>query len=413
MPRTVTLVFVGSSAEPNGALAPFDVATPLSAYQIIQWWPDVAPVVTRARTLHGVEVTVLRLIHAQPDPTDPSGISGSVTYAVETATPPPDLLPWSGSTTADPKRAAWARPGGPASDLRWADAMLHSLGRRRSGLAEQIKTWNLSSIWRIPTPDGDTWLKAVPPFFAHEGAVIRAIGSPFVPVLLATEPGRALLGDVAGESRFGAPLELMLEMMAFLVKLQTKWMDRLPELFSLGVPDLRPDQLGPALADLVARCGNQIGLQERRALDRLMSGLGDRWTEIDACGLPPTLVHGDFHPGNFRGEAGSLVLMDWGDCFVGHPLFDMTAMLEHAGDNKQILRQKWVQEWVKAVPGSEPAHAAELLAPVALLRNALVYRSFLDQIEASEHVYHAADVTKWLAAAALEEQGSSKSRQAP
>lgn len=408
MRRTVTLVFIDSSGEPIGALAPFDLATPLSAYRIIQWWPEVAQVVARARDLHGVEVTVLRLIQVQPDPTDPSGMGGSVAYAVETAKPPPDLLPWSGSITEDPKRAAWARPGGPALDLTWADAMLHSLGRRRSGPAEQIKTWNLSSIWRIPTPDGDTWLKAVPSFFAHEGAVIGAIGPPFVPVLLGTEPGRALLGDVPGENRFGAPRELMLEMVAFLVKLQTKWMDRLPELFSLGAPDLRADQLGPALAHLVARCGNQIGLKERRALDRLISGLADRWTEIDSCGLPPTLVHGDFHPGNFRGEAGSLVLMDWGDSFIGHPLFDMTAMLEHAGDSRQPVRQAWLQAWAEAIPGSEPAHAAELLAPVALLRNALVYRSFLDQIEASEHPYHAADVTKWLAAAARKQQGSSE-----
>jgi hypothetical protein len=183
----VTLVFVGSSGEPIGALAPFDVATPLSAYRIFQWWPDVAPVVARARNLHGVEVTVLRLIHAQPDPTDPSGMSGSVTYAVETAKQPPDLLPWSGSITEVPKRAAWARPGGPASDLAWADAMLHSLRRRRSG------------------------------------------------------------GDVPGANRFGAPLDLMLEMVAFLVKLQTTWMDRLSELLSLGLPDWRADQLGPAL----------------------------------------------------------------------------------------------------------------------------------------------------------------------
>jgi aminoglycoside phosphotransferase (APT) family kinase protein len=156
----------------------------------------------------------------------------------------------------------------------------------------------------------------------------------------------------------------------------------------------------------VSRCGNEIELKERRALDRLISGLDDRWTEIDACGLPPTLVHGDFHPGNFRGEAGSLVFMDWGDSFIGHPLFDMTAMLERAGDSKQRVRQEWVQAWAEAVPGSDPAQAAELLVPVALLRNALVYRSFLDQIEASEHPYHAADVPKWLAAAARELQGS-------
>jgi Ser/Thr protein kinase RdoA (MazF antagonist) len=394
MPRTVTLVLVNTSGEPIGALAPFDVPTP--------WWPDVAPVVAGARALRKVEVIVLRLIDAQPDLADPFGMGGSATYAVETAAPPPDLLPWSGSITEDPRRAAWARPGGPASDLRWADAVLHSLGRRRSGPAEQIKTWNLSSVWRLPTREGDTWLKAVPPFFAHEGAIIAAIGAPFVPVVLGAKPGRALLGDVPGEDRFDAPLELMLEMVAFLVNLQAKWIDRVPELLSLGLPDWRPHKLGPALAHLVARCGKQIGLEERRALDRLIARLPDRWTEIDACGLPPTLVHGDFHPGNFRGEAGSLVLMDWGDSFIGHPLLDMIAMLERAGDGKHRVREEWMRRWAEAIPGSEPARAAELLAPVAPLRNALAYQSFLDQIEASEHRYHAADVPKWLAAASRE-----------
>src|SRR5690348_7971651 len=194
LPRTVRLVFVSPSGEPIGALAPFEVASP--------WWPEAASVVARARDLHKVEVTVLRLIDALPDPTDAFGMGGSVTYAVETAVPPRDLLPWSGSFVEDPKRAAWARPGGPASDLKWADETLRSLGRRRSGRGEQIKTWNLSSVWRLPTRGGDTWLKAVPPFLAHEGAVIGAIGPPFVPVLLGAEPGRALLGDVPGDDRF-------------------------------------------------------------------------------------------------------------------------------------------------------------------------------------------------------------------
>ncbi len=152
--------------------------------------------------------------------------------------------------------------------------------RRRSGPAEQIKTWNLSSVWRLPTREGDTWLKAVPPFFAHEGAVIGAIGPPFVPEVLGTEPGRALLGDVPGEDRFDAPLDLMLEMVAFLVRLQAKWMGRLPDLFSLGLPDWRTPKLGPALAHLVARCGTEIGFNERRALDLLISGLPHRLAEV-------------------------------------------------------------------------------------------------------------------------------------
>ncbi len=68
MPRTVTLVFVGPSGEPIGALAPFEVATP--------WWPDAAPVVAGARDLHKVEVTYGRLSRLR---------SGNVCAAAELA----------------------------------------------------------------------------------------------------------------------------------------------------------------------------------------------------------------------------------------------------------------------------------------------------------------------------------------
>jgi hypothetical protein len=40
------------------------------------------------------------------------------------------------------------------------------------------------------------------------------------------------------------------------------------------------------------------------------------------------------------------------------------------------------------------------LRPIAALRNAAVYAHFLDNIEPSEHPYHAADVPFWLAEAA-------------
>jgi aminoglycoside phosphotransferase (APT) family kinase protein len=34
-------------------------------------------------------------------------------------------------------------------------------------------------------------------------------------------------------------------------------------------------------------------------------------------------VHGDFHPGNVRGE----VILDWGDSFLGQPVFDLHRMV--------------------------------------------------------------------------------------
>jgi hypothetical protein len=62
----------------------------------------------------------------------------------------------------------------------------------------------------------------------------------------------------------------------------------------------------------------------------------------------------------------------------------------------------WVAAWERAAPGSDPARAARLIPPLAALRQALIYRTFLDGIEASEQVYHRADVPAWLRRAIAE-----------
>lgn len=128
-----------------------------------------------------------------------------------------------------------------------------------------------------------------------------------------------------------------------------------------------------------------------------MDGLEDRFARVAACGLPDTLVHGDFHPGNFRGDDSNLVLLDWGDCGVGHPLLDEAAFFDRVPtDAVETVRRHWHVEWTTAVPGSDPDRASQLLRPVAAARQALIYRNFLDGIEPSEHPYHAADPADWL-----------------
>ncbi len=122
--------------------------------------------------------------------------------------------------------------------------------------------------------------------------------------------------------------------------------------------------------------------------------------EIASCGIPDTFVHGDFHPGNVRWSDGRPVILDWGDVGVGHPLLDLPAFIERAGDQAQTLHARWMQRWAEAVPGGDPARAAELLAPVAQMRQAIIYQRFLDGIEESERVYHRADVPERLEAVA-------------
>ncbi|WP_083196863.1 hypothetical protein [Rhizobium sp. AC27/96] len=48
------------------------------------------------------------------------------------------------------------------------------------------------------------------------------------------------------------------------------------------------------------------------------------------------------------------------------------------------------------LPGCDPTRAADLLAPLAAARRAVIYQHFLDNIEPSEQVYHQGDPADWL-----------------
>ncbi len=390
-PRTATLVLL-DGARVVGQLPPFPVATP--------WWQDMAPVVEGARRHHGVDVVVLRLLETA----HPMAPGGAVTYLAELASPPPpSLTPWTGRLDDHPLRATWARPGGPAADLAWAAARLRERGLTPAGAPVQVRTWNLSSLWCLPLGDGAAWLKVVPPFFAHEGALLeRLAGGPApVPRPLAHDGPRMLLAAVAGDDLYRATLPQLLRMVDLLVAVQVAWAPRTAELLAIGAPDWRGASLRERIADVVRRAGGALSPARRAALDALLGDWSARMAAIAACGLPDTLVHGDFHPGNTRGAGLDLTLLDWGDSGVGQPLLDVPAFQSTLATGiVATVREHWMDAWARAVPGADPRRASTLLAPVAAARQAVVYQGFLDRIEPSEHGYHRHDPPTWLGRAA-------------
>ena len=393
-PRTALLVLTLGDGRVLGHLPPIEVATP--------WWQDARPIIEAAREAFGLEVVILRLLGA--DLPRPPG--GNVTYLAEVAEPLPvaarkRLAPWTEPLVDDPLRLPWAVPGGPDADLQWASGVIRTLGLERAGPAEQIRTWNLSSIWRLPLRSGSAWLKVVPPFFAHEGHIVRLLQGGPVPRLLGHARDRTLSADIPGADRYDAGLPDLLEMVSRLVALQAGWIGRTDELLKIGLPDWRGPALTLALAALVERRGAELAPNDRRVLETFVADLPNRFAAIEACGIPDTLVHGDFHPGNVRGAAGSLVLLDWGDCGVGQPMLDMSAFLDRIPPSAvDRVRSRWQIAWRTAVPGSDPNRAAALLAAIACSRQALIYQVFLDAIELSEQPYHRDDPAEWLARAA-------------
>ena len=332
--------------EVRGALPRFEVGTP--------WWQDVVPVIDGARDRFGLDVTVLRLIETDGR-WPPHG--GAVTYLAETNDAPAGLEPVDVDMSDDPLRLPYARPGGVAALVAWADEYV-----TRTGPAQQMRTWNLSCILRLPTADGDVWLKAVPSFFAHEGRVIEHM-SGLGPPLMAYDDGVALLRNVDGDDRYDSPEAWMVERW---VEVQAEWSTPVD-----GLPDWR----AASFLDAIERLD---------VPDELRAELPRRFDQLDECGLPNTIVHGDFHAGNWWGDT----LLDWGDSGFGHPLFDQPAF----GD----VNAPGEAAWKRHRPHADVARATEVIAPLAALRQALIYQTFLDNIEPSEHCYHRNDPLEWL-----------------
>lgn len=411
MSRSVRLILCATDGSPLGALSAFDVETP--------WWPDVEPVVAAARERYGIHVVILRLVQTESE--DSAAQGGAVTYLAELVGELPSSVALGSvsfdASDDDPLRAPWARSGGVANTVAWADEQLAAAGRPRTGDAEQIKSWNLSCVLRLPTASGDVWCKSVPRFLAHEGTIIGMVGAQeptLVPRLVGAdaESGTVLMEDVHGVDQWEAPEPLLIQMVRTQVRLQDAWADRTEPLIAAGLPDWRGRTLPGLLAAFAERVEvrGRFAAEELFALDALIADLPRRFAALAACGLPETLVHGDFHPGNWRFDGQTLTLLDWGDSGVGHPMFDFSAFDERVPDDaKQRVRKAWTDAWVSARPDSDPARAAELIVPISSLRRGLIYQGFLDGIEADERRYHDGDVPRWVrqALAEMEETGSS------
>ena len=388
--RTVRLVLCTRDTV-LGALPTFSVDVP--------WWPEMCEIVAAADRLFGLEVTVLRLIGWPSD----RRAGGELSYLAQVHGPVAVPLDgWVGDPLApQPLRQPWARPDGPAALLAWAHDRLVEHRAVLIGPAEQVKSWNLSALWRLATTDGSVWLKCVPDFFAHEGALIDAIGPRVAPRLLAFEPGRILMAEIDGVDHHEGSGGVLPPMVDLLTGEQARWLGRTDALFSLGLPDRRLGVLPARIERVASAASSSLTTFEQQALDALLSGLPGRIAAVEECGVPDTLVHGDFHPGNVRGRDGQYVILDWGDSAVGHPMTDELAFARPLGPaDRAVATRRFADAWRRLVPGCEPDRAADLLRPLMPLLAAVQYADFVDAIEPDERIYHAVDVPEMLRQAA-------------
>ncbi|WP_338145659.1 aminoglycoside phosphotransferase family protein [Streptomyces scabichelini] len=385
MSRTFS-AWVTSGDEFLGVTGSFPVDVP--------WWAEVEPVVRRLQQALGVPVLVLRLLSVDDGE---GGRDGHVTYHVEAWERPVSGL--SGELPTRPRelhedealRAPWAQVDGVRELLAWSTRTLAAAGWPVTGPVEQRRTWNLAGLFRLPTEQAPVWLKSTPHFAADEAEVIAAfahVDPGLVPRVIGSAHRRILMEHIPGEDCWDASAETVSAGVGRFVAAQAALAAR---------PDARPpslpDRRTPVLAEQIRTLLDGPVVGELTAQEVTVAReLADRWAELDACGLADTVVHGDFHPGNWRSDGGPPVVVDFADAYWGHPVLDGLRLYDRLSEAvRATAARAWTDAWKAHAPGSDPARALTVAEPLAHLAYAVRYQEFLDGIEPSERIYHSGD----------------------
>jgi hypothetical protein len=365
------------------------------------WWGEIEATTRHLDEALGVRAVVLRLVHADEAEI---GRGGRVVYHVQAAGEPrsgvldPAPLPEWDSLVADhPLRATWAEVDGPRKLIEWAGGIL--------GSAEwtQVKTWNLSCLIRFATDDGDAWAKATSRFCSVDAEVIEQVhryDAQLVPVVLGVdlENRWSLLQHVPGNDCWEPDRATVEDVVSRWVAVQAAITAEANE---LRTPRMVPGDLADELAGLlIGEVGERLTADELIEARRLVEELPKIVAQLESAGLPTTLVHGDFHPGNWRSDGTTGRIMDWADSYVGHPATDIERLRGWLPTEKQDHAvDTWATAWKEQLPESEPLLAMQPIKVIARLLGAITYRRFLDNIETSERVYHEDDPTSEVRAA--------------
>jgi hypothetical protein len=128
-----------------------------------------------------------------------------------------------------------------------------------------------------------------------------------------------------------------------------------------------PDRRTPAIAGQIRALldgpvASELTTGEVAAACVLLS----RFTLLDECGLPDTIVHGDFHPGNWRSDGSPPAIVDWADAHLGNPVLDGLRCRDLLPPGKRpAAARAWISTWAAHIPGSEPARALRIAGPLA------------------------------------------------
>ena len=396
----------------------------LPGYQLAEraWPPHVDQVGKQVQERLGLETTVLLCVYAAED--EAARLSRTI-YLLENHSPawqPPPDARWIGiddlaglaaawpeqaapiaaylaaaaGGTVQELRAPWARPGWFRAAASWVEARLRESGYKLASPVTQFKTWGISCLLVAQTDSGAFYLKEASkrPLFADEPALTQALAEMYPervprPLAIDCERGWMLLPDIGASLRGNQDAAAWEAMYDAFATVQIDSAARVDELLAAGCLDRRLHVLETQIDSLIGD-PEVLDLLEPAEAEQLR-GLGPQLKalcrRLDAIGLPPALVHGDFHPGNITLNNGRYTFFDWTDGSVSHPFFDLAPFWDWYAsdwDDPRVLdrlRDSYLAHWSAHASPERLQEAFALAKPAGALHQAVSYQHIVRSVE--------------------------------
>jgi hypothetical protein len=269
----------------------------------------------------------------------------------------------------------------------WAVAMIAPLGLR---LTEEFRQFNASpsfSLIRFETTSSPVWFKAVGLPNEHEFPITLTLARHFpqhVPALIAFHPewrGWLMHDGGTAMSTTTPGVEDWQQVVNHLAGFQLDSIVHSEELLKAGSRDLRIPRLLDLVDPFLERMRVLMQEQETASpapltaeeLAELGIVLKDALAVLEQVGIPVTLGHSDFNPGNILSNDSHFLFIDWAEAYVGHPFFTFEYLLSHlrrdwpeAATFESFIRSAYARPWKYVVPAQSIAEAFILSPLVAV-----------------------------------------------
>ncbi len=324
-----------------------------------------------------------------------------------------------------PLRPPWARRGWFAETESWIKTQLARLNSTIIAPIEQVRSWGISCVLRVPTTHGNVYFKAIPTscmlknspipssenserlplFFTHEPILIQSLAAWYpqnMPTVLAVERERCwmLLAEF-GTELYAHPDQTAWEKaLEVYGHMQVAAAQRIDTFLAAGCLDRRlhilETQIDPLLddEDILADLSSSQIMQlraQRPYLKTMCHHLGN-------YAIPQTLVHGDLHTGNIAVHNDTYIYFDWTDSCIAHPFFDALPFLDNVDDpaRQQRLRDNYLALWTDYASRECLQEIFPLSQTLATIHQAVSYQHIMANVEGISKQEMRGGATYWL-----------------